>query len=173
MLAAMMLAFSMTSGAFAAFDVNQAADEVTVDPLTAYTVYLGMPKADFAADFSVLSDWQYKQIDGTHEKAERTMKLKNDFLLEGVNILTVDAAPSSKVIEFNNYFKTGNKGIAKAVYQRLLSTIWMSLEAPVSQSGDSALWVSKDVSIQVTMAYDKGEGAYIVTIRRFNNTILS
>lgn len=43
-----------------AFDYNQSVDEIAANPLTAYqTVYLGMPRADFDGNFSVLSDWTF------------------------------------------------------------------------------------------------------------------
>lgn len=57
-----------------AFDYNQSVDEIAESPLTAYqTVYLGMPRADFDANFSILPDWTfYGSSVSFTERAERT-----------------------------------------------------------------------------------------------------
>ena len=62
-----------------AFDYNQSVDEIAESPLTAYqTVYLGMPRADFDANFSILPDWTfYGSSVSFTERAERTSVVKN------------------------------------------------------------------------------------------------
>lgn len=59
-----------------AFDYNQSVDEIAESPLTAYqTVYLGMPRADFDANFSILPDWTfYGSSVSFTERAERTSR---------------------------------------------------------------------------------------------------
>ncbi len=55
-LAVLAAAMYIPAGALA-FDYNLSIDEISEHPLTAYnTVYLGMPKKDFALNFSILPD---------------------------------------------------------------------------------------------------------------------
>ena len=80
MIAAGLLWTALTASA-GAFDYNQSVDEIAANPLTAYqTVYLGMPRADFDGNFSVLSDWTfYGSTVSFTEKAERTSVEKGYF----------------------------------------------------------------------------------------------
>lgn len=155
-----------------AFDVNQAVDEISMDPLTAYTVYLGMPKSDFGLNFSVLKDWTYTP-GSTKEKAERSTMINNKTVTEGLDVLSENANKASRIIEFNDYFLTADKGIAKNLYKRTVSTIWMTMEMPLKQSDDDVTWIKNDVTIVVSMRYDKNERVYRVNVRRFNNRVLS
>ena len=108
-----------------AFDYNQSVDEIAANPLTAYqTVYLGMPRADFDGNFSVLSDWTfYGSTVSFTEKAERTSVVKNVSVTEGIEIFSADTSAKGRVLAFDNYFKTKDKATAKSIYTRLVATI--------------------------------------------------
>ena len=55
-LAVLATAMCIPAGSMA-FDYNLSTDEISEHPLSAYnTVYLGMPKKDFALNFSILPD---------------------------------------------------------------------------------------------------------------------
>ena len=97
-----------------AFDYNLSIDEISEHPLTAYnTVYLGMPKKDFALNFSILPDWTFYGSDGTTEKAERSVTQNGVTVIEGLSITTADGSPRGKVLAFENYFKTTNRKAAR------------------------------------------------------------
>jgi len=101
-----------------AFDYNQSVDEIAESPLTAYqTVYLGMPRADFDANFSILPDWTfYGSSVSFTERAERTSVVKNVSVTEGIEIFSADTSAKGKVLAFDNYFKTTDKATAKSIY---------------------------------------------------------
>ena len=103
-----------------AFDYNQSVDEIAESPLTAYqTVYLGMPRADFDANFSILQDWTfYGSSVSFTERAERTSVVKNVSVTEGIEIFSADTSAKGKVLAFDNYFKTTDKATAKSIYSR-------------------------------------------------------
>ena len=83
-----------------AFDYNQSVDEIAESPLTAYqTVYLGMPRADFDANFSILPDWTfYGSSVSFTERAERTSVVKNVSVTEGIEIFSADTSAKGKVL---------------------------------------------------------------------------
>lgn len=140
-----------------AFDYNQSVDEIAESPLTAYqTVYLGMPRADFDANFSILPDWTfYGSSVSFTERAERTSVVKNVSVTEGIEIFSADTS-------------------AKSIYSRLVSTIYSNMENfPVKQTSKEVEWTQDDVSITVAFDGQKdSDGNYIVYIRRYNNKIL-
>ncbi|WP_289002268.1 hypothetical protein [uncultured Megasphaera sp.] len=108
--AAAVLALSLVPAAAGAFDYNMSVDEVSEHPLTAYnTVYLAMPKADFARNFAVLPDWTFYASDGTSEKAERTTTDGKATIIEGLSITTANGTPQGKTIAFENYFKSNDR----------------------------------------------------------------
>ncbi|MCH4178705.1 MAG: hypothetical protein LKF47_02395 [Megasphaera sp.] len=157
----------------AAFDYTLSVDEISGSSLTAYdTVYLGMPRGDFDANFSVLTDWKfYGNTTDTIEKAERSVTDENGTVTEGILIATDTPAADAKVLAFDNYFKTGNRKIAKAIYTRLVATVYSNMESfPASQNGTAVTWIQDDVTI--VCYYDgkkDSDGNYIVYIRRYNN----
>lgn len=159
-----------------AFDYNLSIDEISEHPLTAYnTVYLGMPKKDFALNFSILPDWTFYGSDGTTEKAERSVTQDGVTVIEGLSIETADGSPAGRVLAFENYFRTTNRKTARDMYARLSATIYSNMEDfPASQNSKEIRWIQNDVTI-VTRLDDKkdGEGYYTVLIRRYNNHVLS
>lgn len=159
-----------------AFDYNQSVDEIAESPLTAYqTVYLGMPRADFDANFSILPDWTfYGSTVSFTERAERTSVVKNVSVTEGIEIFSADTSAKGKVLAFDNYFKTTDKATAKRIYSRLVATIYSNMENfPVKQGDKEVEWTQDDVSITVAFDGQKdAKGQYIVYIRRYNNKIL-
>lgn len=174
-LAAFVLALALPAGAWA-FDYNLSIDEISEHPLTAYnTVYLGMPKKDFARNFAILPDWTFYQSTGTTEKAERSVTENGVTVIEGLSILTEDGTDTGKVLAFDNYFKTTNRKAARDMYARLSATIYTNMENfPASQTDKEIRWIQNDVTI-VTRLNDKkdAEGYYTVTLRRYNNHVLS
>lgn len=174
-IAAGLLWTALTASA-GAFDYNQSFDEIAANPLTAYqTVYLGMPRADFDGNFSVLSDWTfYGSTVSFTEKAERTSVVKNVSVTEGIEIFSADTSAKGRVLAFDNYFKTKDKATAKSIYTRLVATIYSNMENfPVKQSDKEVEWKQDDVSITVAFDGQKdSDGDYIVYIRRYNNEIL-
>lgn len=135
-----------------AFDYNQSVDEIAESPLTAYqTVYLGMPRADFDANFSILPDWTfYGSTVSFTERAERTSVVKNVSVTEGIEIFSADTSAKGKVLAFDNYFKTTDKATAKSIYSRLVATIYSNMENfPVKQSDKEVEWTQDDVSIDL------------------------
>lgn len=128
-IAAGLLWTALTASA-GAFDYNQSVDEIAANPLTAYqTVYLGMPRADFDGNFSVLSDWTfYGSTVSFTEKAERTSVVKNVSVTEGIEIFSADTSAKGRVLAFDNYFKTKDKATAKSIYTRLVATIYSNME---------------------------------------------
>ena len=175
MIAAGLLWTALTASA-GAIDYNQSVDEIAANPLTAYqTVYLGMPRADFDGNFSVLSDWTfYGSTVSFTEKAERTSVEKGISVTEGIEIFSADTSAKGKVLAFDNYFKTKDKATAKSIYSRLVATIYSNMENfPVKQSDKEVEWKQDDVSITVAFDGQKDRnGDYIVYIRRYNNKIL-
>lgn len=173
-LAVLAAAMCIPAGSMA-FDYNLSIDEISEHPLTAYnTVYLGMPKKDFALNFSILPDWTFYGSDGTTEKAERSVTQNGVTVIEGLSITTADGSPRGKVLAFENYFKTTNRKAARDMYARLSSTIYSNMENfPASQSSKEIRWIQNDVTI-VTWIDDKkdADGYYTVTIRRYNNHVL-
>ncbi|WP_101912073.1 hypothetical protein [Megasphaera vaginalis (ex Bordigoni et al. 2020)] len=161
---------------FAAFDYNQSVDEAAIDPLTAYhTLYLGMPRSDFSANFSVLSDWTfYSRPEALTEWAERSTVANDVKVTEGVSVYTETTAAKARVLAFENYFKTDKKKVAQAIYSRIIATIYAGVEDfPESQSGNQMTWVQKDITIVVSFDGKKADdGQYIVRIRRYNNSVL-
>ena len=159
-----------------AFDYNQSVDEIAESPLTAYqTVYLGMPRADFDANFSILPHWTfYGSSVSFTERAERTSVVKNVSVTEGIEIFSADTSAKGKVLAFDNYFKTTDKATAKSIYSRLVATIYSNMENfPVKQTSKEVEWTQDDVSITVAFDGQKdSDGNYIVYIRRYNNKIL-
>ena len=159
-MAAALLWAALTAPA-GAFDYNQSVDEIAESPLTAYqTVYLGMPRADFDANFSILPDW--------------TFYGSTVSFTEGIEIFSADTSAKGKVLAFDNYFKTTDKATAKSIYSRLVATIYSNMENfPVKQSDKEVEWTQDDVSITVAFDGQKdAKGQYIVYIRRYNNKIL-
>ena len=152
-----------------AFDYNQSVDEIAESPLTAYqTVYLGMPRADFDANFSILPDWTfYGSSVSFTERAERTSVVKNVSVTEGIEIFSADTSAKGKVLAFD-------KATAKSIYSRLVATIYSNMENfPVKQTSKEVEWTQDDVSITVAFDGQKdSDGNYIVYIRRYNNKIL-
>ncbi len=151
-----------------AFDYNQSVDEIAESPLTAYqTVYLGMPRADFDANFSILPDWTfYGSSVSFTERAERTSVVKNVSVTEGIEIFSADTSAKGKVLAFDNYFKTTDKATAKSIYSNMENF-------PVKQTSKEVEWTQDDVSITVAFDGQKdSDGNYIVYIRRYNNKIL-
>lgn len=164
------------SGA-ANFDYMKSVDEVAEDPLTAYqTVYLGMPRADFTGNFSILKDWTYTGDGASYqEKAERTTTDGSVTVTEGLAILTASTEPTGKVLAFDNYFLTKDKNTAKAMYSRLVSTVYANMESfPSEQSGDKVVWIHNDITVVVSFTGKTNvKGNYVVLLRRFNNHVLS
>ena len=104
-LAVLAAAMYIPAGALA-FDYNLSIDEISEHPLTAYnTVYLGMPKKDFALNFSILPDWTFYGSDGTTEKAERSVTQDGVTVIEGLSIETADGSPAGRGLAFENYFR--------------------------------------------------------------------
>lgn len=173
--AAAVLALSLVPAAAGAFDYNMSVDEVSEHPLTAYnTVYLAMPKADFARNFAVLPDWTFYASDGTSEKAERTTTDGKATIIEGLSITTANGTTQGKTIAFENYFKSNDRKIARKMYDRLAATIYSNMEDfPYSQSDDEITWVQNDVTIVTSFNGRKdADGYYTVTLRRYNNHVL-
>ena len=73
-----------------AFDYDQSVDEISLSPTTAYgTVYLGMSRADFDANFSALPGWTfYGNTTSKLERAERSVTRDGVTVQEGLVILT-------------------------------------------------------------------------------------
>lgn len=160
----------------ASFDYMKSADEVAENPLTAYsTVYLGMPRADFGANFSVLPDWTYSSDASYTEKAERTTTNGGITVTEGLTVLAEGSAPNARVLAFDNYFMTKDKNTAKEMYSRLVSTVYANMESfPASQRGEKVTWVQGDVTVVVSFSGTKDKnGLYTVLLRRYNNRVLS
>lgn len=168
---------TMTACPVSAFDYNMSVDEISASPLTAYnTVYLGMPRSDFDANFSVLPDWTfYGNTTERGERAERSVTNKNVTVTEGIRIYTEDATANAKVLSFDNYFTTADKGVAKAIYTRLSATVYSMMESfPASQTGTAITWVQDDVTIVCHFDGRKdANGNYTVYIRRYNNHVLN
>ncbi len=160
----------------AAFDYNTSIDEISASPLTAYdTVYLGMPRRDFAANFSVLPDWTYSgSATSYQEQAERTGTFGRVTVTEGIVIFTANPSDTGKVLAFDNYFKTKDKKTAKEMYTRLVATVYSNMENfPVQQRRHAVTWQEGDVTIVVSSTRTAdADGFYTVTIRRYNNQVL-
>jgi hypothetical protein len=174
-MAGSLLTLGMLTCSFAAFDCHKAVDEIATDPLTAYsTVYLGMPRGDFDADFSVLPDWVfYKNNNNVNEKVERKGIVNGVNIVEGLAITSVDATATSKVIAFDNYFKTGDKKTAWSIYKRIMSTVWSGMEdMPIAQDNDHVAWKVRDITVVVSIQYNRDESQYVIIIRRYNNVLL-
>lgn len=174
--AAALAAVVLSASPAGAFDYNLSVDEISASPLTAYnTVYLGMPRSDFDANFSVLSDWTfYGNTMEKTERAERSVTVKGITVTEGVGILTAGTTGDAKVLAFDNYFKTTDKRTAKAISTRLVATVYSNMESfPASQNSTAVTWVQDDVTI--VCYYDgkkEADGTYRVYIRRYNNNRL-
>ncbi len=159
-----------------AFDYTLSVDQIAAQPLTAYqTVYLGMPRADFDANFRILPDWKF--LASTHdceEMAERSTRSGSQEVTEGIRVITANASPTGKVLAFDNYFKTKDKKIAQSIYTRLVATIYANMENfPQSQQKTAMVWVENDVTIVVSWTPQKDDqGYYTVTIHRYNNRVL-
>ncbi len=159
-----------------AFDYTLSVDQIAAQPLTAYqTVYLGMPRVDFDANFSILPDWKF--LDSAHdceEIAERSTGSGSQAVTEGIRVITANASPTGKVLAFDNYFKTKDKKIAQSIYTRLVATIYANMENfPQSQQKTAMVWVENDVTIVVSWTPQKDDqGYYTVTIHRYNNRVL-
>lgn len=164
------------SGA-ANFDYMKSVDEVAEDPLTAYhTVYLGMPRADFTGNFSILKDWTYTGDGASYqEKAERTTTTGGVTVTEGLSILAASTEPTGKVLAFDNYFLTKDKKTAKDMYSRLVSTVYANMESFPSEQGSSkVVWIHNDITVVVSFTGKTDvNGNYVVLLRRFNNHVLS
>lgn len=159
-----------------AFDYNKSIDEISESPLTAYnTIYLGMPKKDFAANFSVLPDWTFYGSDGVFEKAERKGDFDGVTVIEGLDIYTANGAPDGRVIAFENYFKCPDKKMARHMYARLSGTVYSFMENfPAYQSSKEIRWIQGDVTIVTYIDERKDDdGYYTVAIRRYNNTVMN
>lgn len=159
-----------------AFDYNLSIDEISESPLTAYnTIYLGMPKKDFALNFSVLPDWTFYASDGVFEKAERKGDFDGNTVIEGLDIYTANGTPDGRVLAFENYFKCPNKRMAREMYARLSGTIYVSMENfPSYQSDKEIRWIEGDVTIVTYIDERKDDaGYYTVVIRRYNNTVMN
>lgn len=169
--------FAASLAGAASFDYMKSVDEVAEDPLTAYsTVYLGMPRADFGRNFSVLPDWTYTGDSSSYEEqAERTTQDGNVTVTEGLSILAASTDPKAKVLAFDNYFITNNKTVARDICKRLASTVYANMENfPIEQTDQKVIWVQNDVTIVVSYDGKKDkDGNYIVHLRRFNNHVLS
>lgn len=159
-----------------AFDYNQAVDEISLSPTTAYdTVYLGMPRADFDANFSTVPGWTfYGSTTSKLERAERSVTNDGETVQEGIVILTSSAAADSKVLAFDNYFRTTDKKIAKDIYKRLCASMYAAIDDfPAKQSHLMTTWVHGDVTIVVFAKDEKDkDGMYAVVVRRYNNHVL-
>lgn len=159
-----------------AFEYTLSVDQIAADPLTAYqTVYLGMPRADFDANFTVLPDWKFlDSSQDCEEIAERSTGSGSSDVTEGIRVVTANASPTGKVLAFDNYFKTKDKKIAKSIYTRLVATIYSNMENfPQSQRDAVVVWVENDVTIVVSYTGRKdAQGYYTVTIHRYNNRVL-
>jgi len=155
------------------FDYNQAADEVTMEPMTAYTVYLAMPKTDFGGNFSILPDWKYYKGQGDSEKAEREYTRDGVYMLEGLEIKAPVKSWGQRVVEFDNYFKTNDKKIARSMYQRMLQTLWAGMDEPVVQKEDYAQWSQDNFAMALQLSYDKTAGQYLILLRRYNTDYVS
>ena len=164
---------SMTASAF---DYDQSVDEISLSPTTAYdTVYLGMSRADFDANFSALPGWTfYGNTTSRLERAERSVTRDGVTVQEGLVILTDDTAADSKVLAFDNYFRTADKKTARDIYRRLRASIYAAMDDfPVRQSSRMTTWVRGDVTIVVFAKAEKDkDGMYAVVIRRYNNHVL-
>lgn len=175
-LTAIVMTLEMGMTAFASFDYNKSVDEIAASPLTAYnTVYLGMPRADFGANFALLPDWKfYGSSISYQERAERSTVKNSIPVTEGIQIFTANPSASGKVLAFDSYFKTADKKTAKDIYTRLMATIYSNMENfPQRQSSSSVTWVQNDVTIAVSYTEQKDEdGQYVVLIRRYNNHVL-
>lgn len=176
-LAAVCLLWSALTFPVGAFDYNQSVDEIAESPLTAYqTVYLGMPRADFDANFAILPDWKFfgSTVSFT-EHAERTSVVNNISVTEGIEIFSADTSAKGRVLAFDNYFKTKDKKTAQSIYTRLVATIYSNMENfPARQTSKEVEWVQNDVSITVAFDGQKdNDGNYIVYIRRYNNKVLN
>ena len=160
----------------AAFDYDQSVDEISLSPTTAYdTVYLGMPRADFEANFSALPGWTfYGSTTSKLERAERSVTRDGVTVQEGLVILTADTSADSRVLAFDNYFRTADKKTARDIYRRLRASIYSAMDDfPVRQSGRMTTWVRGDVTIVVFSKAEKDkDGMYTVVIRRYNNHVL-
>lgn len=159
-----------------AFDYNTSVDEIAADPLTAYqTVYLGMPRADFDGNFSILPDWKFHGSESSYQEwAERKTTSDGVTVIEGIEIFSASPSPVGKVIAFDSYFKTADKNTAKGIYTRLVATVYANMENfPESQQGNTVIWVQNDVTIVVSYDGKKdADGMYIVRIHRYNNHVL-
>ena len=159
-----------------AFDYDQSVDEISLSPTTAYdTVYLGMSRADFDANFSALPGWTfYGNTTSKLERAERSVTRDGVTVQEGLVILTDDTAADSKVLAFDNYFRTADKKTARDIYRRLRASIYAAMDDfPVRQNGRMTTWVRGDVTIVVFAKAEKDkDGMYAVVIRRYNNHVL-
>lgn len=174
--AAALAALVLSASPACAFDYNLSVDEISASPLTAYnTVYLGMPRSDFDANFSVLYDWTFYGNTTEHtEKAERSVTTNGITVTEGISIFTTGADSDAKVLSFDNYFKTTDKRTAKDISTRLVATVYSNMESfPFDQNSTSITWVQDDVTI--VCYYDgkkDADGNYTVYIRRYNNDLL-
>lgn len=160
----------------AAFDYDQSVDEISLSPTTAYdTVYLGMSRADFDANFSAVPGWTfYGNTTSKLERAERSVTHDGVTILEGIVVLTSGTAADSKVLAFDNYFRTTDKKTARDIYKRLRASIYAAMDDfPQKQSGRMTTWVHGDVTIVVFAKEEKDQdGMYAVVIRRYNNHVL-
>ena len=172
--AACLTGFAPAGGS--AFNYDESVDSISLSPTTAYdTVYLGMPRGDFDANFSALTDWKYYgNTTERTEKAERSTGNDKDAVVEGIAIYTAEPSKNSRVLAFDNYFKTKDKKTAREIYKRLRATIYSSMsDFPRSQRRGKVVWVDKDVTISVSYTGQRDEeGWYVVSIRRYNNRML-
>ena len=123
-LAVLAAAMCIPAGSMA-FDYNLSIDEISEHPLTAYnTVYLGMPKKDFALNFSILPDWTFYGSDGTTEKAERSVTQNGITVIEGLSITTADGSPRGNLKIISRRRTAKLPGICTPVCRQRFIPIW-------------------------------------------------
>lgn len=161
-------------GQVQAFDFMADVDEVSRDPLTAYTLYVGMPWNDFLENYSNISGWTFYKNKNSYAR----IFFKNESLNSNIREFVLarkypDGLLRTKENDVSGYgvfFMTNSLDIAERIFNRLSSNIEYNLgkeEQFASRESiiyehlvKSKYWSSNGKTIKIQGVYGYGNKSY-------------
>lgn len=147
--------FCMAPVSAQSFDYMKDVDTVTANPQKAYTVYVGMPSADFRANFRNLKGWTYRgdsffDKDGSVSPYSVLKNIrKGDSVAETINVISTAGTRSPRTIEtYNNCFYTNSYQTARQIYDRAVNNFRYNLGRPTPNKLRNLAGVSWTLSPQ-------------------------